>query len=126
LGKDPETAVRLDAATFGLGEDMYAAELDVFHLLHCLNTLRQLAYRDYYNETYEPQADMDKSTFYEVHLNHCVGMLAEAIQCSGNANLATVHWFEGFRGPTPDFSIERKCVDFDGLTDWRKKNTIDL
>ncbi len=126
LGKDPETAVKLDAATFGLKSDMYAAQLDVFHLLHCLNNLRQLAYRNYYNETYELRADMNESTFYEVHLNHCVGMLAEAIQCSGNANLVTMHWFEGFDNPTPDFSIQRKCVDFEGLTKWRKENEIDL
>ncbi|KAH8881864.1 hypothetical protein GQ53DRAFT_787784 [Thozetella sp. PMI_491] len=122
---NPETAVKLDAATFGFQEDMYAAHLDVYHQLHCLNTLRQIAFGRYYNES-QVEADIYDSTINEVHINHCVDMLAQALQCSGNLDIYTVHWAKNFRSPMPDFSIEKKCIDFDKLTEWRKENTVDL
>jgi hypothetical protein len=67
-----------------------------------------------------------KEGFREVHINHCVDMLVQALQCSGNVNLLTMHWTETKSFPFPDMSVNRKCVDFDGLTSWRKENTIDM
>lgn len=125
MRKNPKTAVKLDAAIFGLGEDMYAAHLDIFHQLHCLNTLRQVAYGRYYNQSLL-NPDITGSTIVEVHVNHCVTMLAQAIQCSGNLNMDTVHWTRNFRTPMPDFSIDRKCIDFEKLTTWRRANTADV
>jgi hypothetical protein len=125
LGKDPKTAVKLDANIFGLKEDMYVAHLDVFHLMHCLNTLRQIVFGKYYNQS-QANADINTSKFIDVHINHCVDMLAQSIQCSGNTNLVTVHWTKNFENPMPDFSIDRKCIDFSKLTEWRKKHTLDM
>ena len=51
LGKDPLTAVKLEDENWGLGDDAYASILDVYHQLHCLNSLRQIAYGEYYNMT---------------------------------------------------------------------------
>jgi hypothetical protein len=64
--------------------------------------------------------------FREVHINHCVDMLAQTIQCTGNLNLITMHWTETKSFPFPDMSIKHKCIDFDVLTEWRKENTINM
>lgn len=39
LGKDPETAVKLEDDMWGLGDDAYGVVFDVYHQLHCLNRL---------------------------------------------------------------------------------------
>ena len=102
---------------FDLGDDMYAAQLDVYHHLHCLDTLRRVVYGTYYNES-QANPDPKQATIHEYHINHCVDMLAQVIQCSGNLNLVTVYWAKNLVQPQTDFSIERKCVNFDKLTDW--------
>ncbi|KAL7800816.1 hypothetical protein V8C43DRAFT_326016 [Trichoderma afarasin] len=125
LGKDPETAVKLDPEIWGLGDDAYATALDIYHQLHCVNTLRQIAYGTYYNMQMG-NPDANNATLREMHINHCVDILMQAIQCSGNANLITFHWVEKLQRPFPDMSIDRKCINFDKLTDWRLANTIDM
>ncbi|EHK21811.1 uncharacterized protein TRIVIDRAFT_131309, partial [Trichoderma virens Gv29-8] len=125
LGKDPETAVKLDPEIWGLGNDAYATALDIYHQLHCVNTLRRIAYGTYYN-TSMGNPDANNVTLRELHINHCIDILMQAIQCSGNANLITFHWVEKLQHPFPDMSIDRKCINFEKLTDWRLTNTIDM
>ncbi len=99
MGKDPTTAVKLEDHIWGLGNDAYATTLDVFHQIHCVNALRRIAYGTYYNSS---QGSPDHMTKAELHINHCVDILLQALQCSGNANLITMHWVETQDIPFPD------------------------
>lgn len=47
MGKDPETVAKLEDEVWGLGEDKYATIFDVYHQVHCLNSLRHIAYGEY-------------------------------------------------------------------------------
>ncbi|KAK7954062.1 hypothetical protein PG996_014948 [Apiospora saccharicola] len=135
MGKDPATVAKLEDEDWGMGDDSYVSILDVYHQLHCLNTLRQLAYPEYYsNATYqhpktmgsEKRGKKQKSEILAIHVNHCVDMLMQAIQCSGNVNLITMHWVEEQPYPFPDMSVNRQCINFDKLSQWRKDNTLDM
>ncbi|KUI53434.1 hypothetical protein VP1G_00904 [Cytospora mali] len=124
MGKDPSTAVKLEDNLWGLGDDAYATIVDVYHQLHCLNSLRQIAYGKHYgmvmgNTEGEP-------TLKEIHINHCVDILYQALVCSGNVNLITMHWVETQQHPFPDMSVNRQCINFDKLTKWRKESTVDM
>jgi len=123
MGVDPSTAAKLDDETWGLGDDAYITALDVYHQLHCLNTLRQIAY----GEKYYPKvmANHDKP-IWKVHVDHCVDILMQELQCSGNVNLVPYHWVENHERPFPVFGINRQCVDFEALTQWRLENTVDF
>ena len=48
------------------------------------------------------------------------------IQCSGNVNLQTMHWMETQPEPFPDMSVSRQCVDFEGLTEWRRTLSLNM
>ena len=89
LVKNPNTAFKLEDSVWGLGDDAYAANLDVYHQLHCLNTLREIAYGSHYNAS--TANALHSEEIYEVHLNYCVDILMQALQCSGNVNLVTLH-----------------------------------
>ena len=100
MGKDPSTVAKIDDETWGLGDDAYVTALDVYHQLHCVNMLRKIAYGSYYNDT-AGRAD-NLTAIREIHINHCVDILVQAIQCSGNVNLITMHWTETQKVPFPD------------------------
>jgi hypothetical protein len=122
MGKDPLTAAKLEHSDWGLGEDKYAGIFDVYHHLHCLNALRHIAYGRYYSAA---MASATNETMHEVHINHCLDLLTQAIKCSGNVNLITMHWMQTQTYPFPDMSPNRKCIDFDKLTTWRRENRLD-
>ena len=100
MGKDPSTAVKLENELWGLGDDAYATILDVYHQLHCVNALREIAYGKHYHTTMG-KAD-GEPTMRELHINHCADILYQAIRCSGNVNLITMHWVETQTYPFPD------------------------
>lgn len=120
---DPSTVAKLEDSTWHLGDDAYAAIFDVYHHVHCLNSLRHIAYGGYYNKS---QARADTVKQREIHINHCIDILLQGIKCNANLDLIPLHWVETQEYPFPDMSINKKCVNFDGLTEWRKRNTIDM
>ncbi|KAJ6442431.1 hypothetical protein O9K51_05990 [Purpureocillium lavendulum] len=124
LGKNPDTVAKLEDHIWGLGDNAYVAALDIFHNLHCLNSLRQAAYGRYYNQTMAEATHFHSRT--ETHLNHCVDILYQHISCSNNLNLVTRHWTEGVTFPFPDFSINAHCINFDKLVKWHKEASVDM
>lgn len=68
----------------------------------------------------------DPKVMFEIHMDHCVDMLMQTIQCSGNLNLITMHWVNEESNPFPDMSINKQCVaNFDALTEWRREHQVD-
>ncbi|KAG8157745.1 hypothetical protein KVR01_012407 [Diaporthe batatas] len=90
MGKDPATAAKLEDSIWSLGNDAYAGTLDLFHQIHCLNQLRKYAYRDYY-DVKTANANPQNRTMHEIHTNHCVDILLQALQCSGNLRQYPFH-----------------------------------
>ncbi|KAI5866528.1 hypothetical protein GGS23DRAFT_602848 [Durotheca rogersii] len=123
MGKDPSTMAKLEDAEWGLGDDAYVGTLDLYHQVHCLNMLRRQAYRGYYNLSERSHETLGLA---EVHLNHCVDILLQALQCGGNVNFMTYHWIAGQEYPQPDMSVNRQCINFDKLTAWRIEKGLDL
>jgi hypothetical protein len=54
MGVNWTTAAKLEDDTWGLGDDAYAAIFDVYHQVHCLNSLRHIAYGGYCGLLYLP------------------------------------------------------------------------
>ncbi|CAJ2510672.1 Uu.00g062970.m01.CDS01 [Anthostomella pinea] len=122
-GKDIETAVHLEDKYWGLGDDKYAGVMDVNHQLHCIDTLRKFAYGTYYNMS---QLDPVREGKKEIHANHCIDSLVQTVQCSGNMNFITMHWYKSrpIPKPMPDMSINKQCIDFNHYTEWRLENSL--
>ncbi|KAI1422340.1 hypothetical protein F5Y12DRAFT_763109 [Xylaria sp. FL1777] len=123
MGKDPSKVSKYEDTDWGFGDDAYVGDLDVFHQLHCLNTLRQYAYADYYHMTAINASD--ENSLMALHVNHCVDILLQEIQCSGNAGFITSGWVQNQRYPQPDMSINRKCIVFENVVAWRNANSVD-
>ncbi|KNG80950.1 hypothetical protein ANOM_011107 [Aspergillus nomiae NRRL 13137] len=122
LGKDPETVARFHNDYWGMGDNAYMVQLDVMHQIHCLNLLRKAAFADYpgYNTSVEAKDDM-----WWIHLGHCTDMLLQNIQCNANTEVLTLAWVDDRKAPWPDFSVNRKCRDFQALVNWQRENAVD-
>lgn len=121
LGKDPEIAAKYPNDYWGLGNDAYIGQLDVFHQIHCLNELRSMAFADYGMEI--PIKKPHKALWW-IHLRHCTDMLLQNIMCHADADIITYQWMDTQKFPFPDFSINRKCRNFHDLLRWRDEHAV--
>ncbi|KAI8955034.1 hypothetical protein F4801DRAFT_603558 [Xylaria longipes] len=125
LGKDPVSAVRTPPEWISSGEsregddERYPAIIDGMHLLHCFNSMRKSLYHNY--KFYYPNGHPPS---YGAHLSHCQEMLARWLMCQPSMEFVSFGWYERRDAPFPDFDITHKCVDFEQILDWQKKQRI--
>ncbi|KAI0009997.1 hypothetical protein F4779DRAFT_639808 [Xylariaceae sp. FL0662B] len=122
VGKNADKAVPFDPA-WGLGGDIYMAEVDVFHQIHCLNVLRKalITNYDYYwgrKWGFEPPLD------FKTHLRHCTSLLLQGLMCHADVEVITHEWNEEQPWPFPDFGVVKQCRDFDALLEWAEANNL--
>jgi hypothetical protein len=123
MGKDPQVCAKLPEE-WGHGPDAYAAEMDIVHKIHCLDTLRKEMHFDYYyGHKYHNRSEISEG--HRMHANHCLNILLQTLTCDSNADLVPFVWVQGQTHPFPDFSIQRKCGDYGAITKWKENHAID-
>ena len=107
----------------------YIAGVEVFHHLHCLNVVRQFAWRDRYPEGLMPTLlKYNSPAVARAHVDHCIETLREALTC--NADLTPYLWYkyagDGDGPAKEDFQATHKCKRFDRIVDWVKENGVNV
>jgi len=87
----------------------YTAGLDVFHTLHCINALRMSFYPDYYHSG---------KVHGRGHLEHCLDILRQSVQCYGSTTLIPGIWRESLSHNYIDSDQIHTCRSFTDLRDW--------
>lgn len=126
LGKDPDDAAKFPES-FGFGNEAYIAKVDVFHQIHCLNTLRMNLRNnfDYYYGSEFPNGTAT-TKFHDLHVSHCLVTLLENIKCAGNVDLYTHRWVDAQVHPYADFNMVHQCRDFDAILAWQEKHAVPM
>ncbi|KAF1738036.1 hypothetical protein CRV24_003665 [Beauveria bassiana] len=121
LGKDPSQTARW-SEDWGFGPEAHVAELDVLHTIHCLNAVRRdVHWKHYFGDDY-PNGDFPE--LHRIHTDHCIYVILQNLMCAATADVITQPWVEGQAHPFPDFSINKKCRDFDAILDWHERTMI--
>ncbi|KAF5964105.1 hypothetical protein FBULB1_12969 [Fusarium bulbicola] len=120
LGKDPELLVKFPQE-YGLGDNAYMAQIDMFHQIHCLNLLRHMAWAEY---SRNGTAKKPFSDLHWIHVSHCTDILMQNLMCNGNLDIITFNWVETQSNPFPDFAVNHQCRDFDAIYEWQDKHSV--
>lgn len=108
-----------------LDEEMYFGMIDAFHQTHCLDVIRKHAYWDYYYTPFYGSWEHAHELHW-THLSHCIEMIRQDLVCSANADIITAVWRERQDTPYPDFNMNKKCGDFEGLLEYQEKKVIPM
>ena len=111
---------RLKKTTDGTYEEAsgYAAQLEIYELLGCLNNLRKATYRSQYPEMREGTEGFDE-TAWHTDLDHCIDVLRVDLMCKSDVDILTYT----SEGGLPDFSAVKKCRNFDEILAWSMSNS---
>ncbi|OJJ42008.1 hypothetical protein ASPZODRAFT_126244 [Penicilliopsis zonata CBS 506.65] len=132
-----ETNISVKAPTsWGGGENLYIAQIDVFHQIHCLNELRKEIWFDYYYGDNQDLSKTSNSSFRRSHLDHkshCIHMLLQTLMCHADVDIITHNWVHyndinqpsrPYAEPFADFNMIKKCRNFDHLLSWVEEHAV--
>ncbi|KAJ5735310.1 uncharacterized protein N7483_000435 [Penicillium malachiteum] len=106
--------------------DGYAVGIEVFHQLHCLNLIRQYVYFDYYSkEENKPAEFSDSNQTVRLHIDHCIDILRQVIQCNGDVGVVTRSWVKGRTINYPDFNVWHKCRKLEPILQYAMEHEIE-
>ncbi|KAI1747283.1 hypothetical protein F4782DRAFT_521652 [Xylaria castorea] len=93
----------------------YLASIGVFHELHCVRQLRFYIYK----ERYYPNLSDSDTRYLQIHLDHCIETLREAVMCNGNTALISFYWDNpNSSQPAAQSNARSKCALWDSIERW--------
>ncbi|KAI1427180.1 hypothetical protein F5Y12DRAFT_712514 [Xylaria sp. FL1777] len=106
----PEQADTLSAPTAKdqLDPTSYVGILEVFHQLHCLNTLRLRAFAQ------DPEVQFADPG----HTAHCFEYIRQSLMCLADVNIAPISWNERKREYAIHWDATRQCRNFGKIRAW--------
>lgn len=123
MGWDLPVTFKIPEA-FGVGNDKYGGETDILHKIHCLDMIRRDVHYDYYWGDKYP--DGNRPEAFTVHTSHCIYVLLQSLLCDANTDLIPSVWLDEYPLPVPDFEIQRKCGNFEGVKNWELEHRIEV
>ncbi|KAF8314711.1 hypothetical protein DL93DRAFT_2079842, partial [Clavulina sp. PMI_390] len=84
-----ESSQLANATALSPGLELYETQIEVFHYLHCLNFIRQLAWPTHYGGTAASRYAISRGQVFS-HADHCINAIREALMC--NSPIAALPW----------------------------------
>ncbi|KAF2207417.1 hypothetical protein CERZMDRAFT_16581, partial [Cercospora zeae-maydis SCOH1-5] len=95
----------------------YVAGVDVLHTLHCVNVIRLALQKTYYTAH-----EGDGATrFEQYHINHCLDIVRQSVQCSSDLTLIPTRWWESLGNYGRQFIDSDQvhtCRSFSKIREW--------
>ncbi|OGM50996.1 hypothetical protein ABOM_000054 [Aspergillus bombycis] len=109
-------------------EEEFAALVEVFHQLHCINTLRLEVHKNSYYEYFGEWPDGSgpgNEAVKQTHIDHCIELLRITLMCTSDVTpLMFKDEPHAFQGRTPDFNTMHTCRNFWEIREWVEKNGL--
>ncbi|KAJ6521623.1 hypothetical protein DFH09DRAFT_1331037 [Mycena vulgaris] len=97
----------------------YIAELDVFHDLHCLNTVRKALDPAHY-----PEWNITASERAADHISHCIEWIRHGIMCQADTSVIVYQWDLRFNETFAYTDVPHTCRGFGAIQQWAKQNQM--
>jgi hypothetical protein len=132
---DPETSLKVKNPKTGV--EGYRVGMEVFHHLHCLNLLRKVTYKEYY-ESLEGELSHGREALQahtgryclgainisDIVLDHCLEVLRLNIQCQADIGVFTLYMVEGDPLAWPRLNSNHQCRNFDRIREWALDHSV--
>jgi hypothetical protein len=121
MGWDVPTTAKLPASLSPGPDTYYIGETDMLHKLHCLNMVRKEVFFDYYWGERYPDGPNER---HMIHTSHCLYVIMQSLMCDAHTDLIPSVYLDDYAWPVPDFEINRKCGNFEGVREWEREHTV--
>ncbi|KAF4637013.1 hypothetical protein G7Y89_g1076 [Cudoniella acicularis] len=112
----------INQTSVSLGGGGYLGMLSVYHELHCVKMIRWAFNKVRYLDRWSEQDVID----LPVHIDHCLDIVRQSIQCRADTTIITYWWTDKSRVPETDFYGEHECINWDMFEAWADQHTVDI
>lgn len=121
------------------GEKGYRVGMEAFHHLHCLNLLRRVTYREYYEplggefgkgpdalkgHTGGSHQQVSEASVPDRFPDHCIEVLRQNIQCNADIGLFTFYMVPEDPLAWPQLNSKHVCRNFDRVREWALEHSV--
>ncbi|KEF53618.1 uncharacterized protein A1O9_10593 [Exophiala aquamarina CBS 119918] len=104
------------------GEEGYQVGMEVFHQLHCINLLRRVAYKEYYEPLGGELAAGREALQH--HTDNCIEILRLNVHCNADIGLFTLYMVEGDSQVWPELKSKHVCRNFQEAKQWALDHSV--
>ncbi|KAH6914620.1 hypothetical protein BKA70DRAFT_1256629 [Coprinopsis sp. MPI-PUGE-AT-0042] len=111
-------AILLPNKTYPLKDEpgYYIAALDVFHQIHCLNTVRKAVYMDHYRG--------HDSHLTDEHISHCIDSIRQSLMCNADISVNVWQWSEDVYAVVGYSTNAHTCKNYNKIQGWARENRL--
>ncbi|KAK1761845.1 hypothetical protein QBC33DRAFT_462558 [Phialemonium atrogriseum] len=132
----PEEAAKLPMPTLPIPDtDKYLVELEVFHVLHCLDDIRKVFYPEWYGPAIlnltQPDGSLDRDNNFFRHFDHCIDAIRQSVMCHADVSPISFHVVlppddvdDVGTGIFPRLGTKHTCRNFEKIQDWARARTV--
>lgn len=106
------------------GSGDHYATLAVLHELHCLKTIRQYLFPEYYPDTWEMFKPGPGEKIGD-HMDHCIDILRQATMCHADMTILAAEWWDNEDVPQNVLYTPHKCANWESVSEWAVANSFD-
>ncbi|KAF1365565.1 hypothetical protein EJ07DRAFT_95628, partial [Lizonia empirigonia] len=105
-------------------EDKHMIGLDVFHRLHCLDTIRKSFYLRRYNITLlRPDGTVNYLPW--LYVDHCIESIRQSLMCNADVTPMHYEWSDDIKSVVPKITVTHTCRDFEEIQKWTTNRWVD-
>ncbi|KAJ7771141.1 hypothetical protein DFH07DRAFT_734830, partial [Mycena maculata] len=101
----------------------FIIELEAFHQLHCLNSIRMALHPDYYNDHHGRRQVHDMHGNFQ-HVRHCLSSLREGIMCSADVSVIVEQWDDARQMNLGHGDTVHECRNWDKIKEWALRHHV--
>ncbi|MCJ1233598.1 hypothetical protein MMC14_001556 [Varicellaria rhodocarpa] len=116
----PKSSLKVTHPTTGVVG--YRVGMEAFHQIHCINLLRRVTYREYYESLYGEF--LVGSEALQVHTDHCLEVLRLNTQCNADIGMFTFYMVPDDPLAWPELNSWHKCRNFDKVRGWAVDHSV--
>ncbi|PQE20057.1 tat pathway signal sequence protein [Rutstroemia sp. NJR-2017a BVV2] len=127
----PSLADRLPLKTLPIPSDpsKYLIQLEIYHQLHCLNSIRQALWLDgvehyrlpHFKDFYLPGGRRNYTGHGAKHLD----WIRQSLLCNGDTTPVSWQWDSVAKIPLPQLPETKICKNMDAIDEWTRMNAVE-
>ncbi|KAL5384778.1 hypothetical protein DPSP01_005215 [Paraphaeosphaeria sporulosa] len=97
-------------------EDHFPVLITVFHLMHCLDSIRHLYFG--HDKNMDPDPIINDAVLKRPHIDHCFDSLRQSIMCASDVSPAPYNWVPSKGKALGSLGVQHTCRNYEKLVEW--------
>ncbi|KAH7398369.1 hypothetical protein BKA66DRAFT_201237 [Pyrenochaeta sp. MPI-SDFR-AT-0127] len=97
-------------------EDHFPVLITVFHIMHCLDSIRHLYFG--HDKNMDPDPMINDAVLKRPHIDHCFDSLRQSLMCASDVAPVPYNWVPSKGKALGSLGVQHTCRNYEKLVEW--------